>query len=46
MHAGEQRGRGGMEVTTVTFELRDRSVKALLYRSPDGIVQEFLLLHD
>lgn len=46
VHAGDQRGRGGMEVTTVTFELRDRSVKALLYRSPDGIVQEFLLLHD
>jgi D-alanyl-D-alanine carboxypeptidase len=44
--AGDPRGRGGMEVTTVTFEFRDRSVKALLYRSPDGVVQEFLLLHD
>jgi len=46
VEASEARGRGGMEVTTIRFEFASRSVKALLYRTPDGIVQEFLLLHD
>jgi CubicO group peptidase (beta-lactamase class C family) len=46
VEAGEARGRGGMEVTTIRFEFTGRTVKALLYRTPDGIVQEFLLLHD
>jgi CubicO group peptidase (beta-lactamase class C family) len=44
--AGEARGRGGMEVTTIHFEFASKTVKALLYRTPYGIVQEFLLLHD
>jgi D-alanyl-D-alanine carboxypeptidase len=41
--ADKPRERGGMEVTTLTFKFAERNVKALLYRSPDGIVQEFLL---
>jgi D-alanyl-D-alanine carboxypeptidase len=41
--ADRPRERGGMEVTAITFKFADSSVKALLYRSPDGIVQEFLL---
>lgn len=36
--------RGGMEVTQVHFTFKTgKKVKALLYRSPDGKVQEFLL---
>lgn len=43
--AGRPRERGGMEVTTITFTFKtDRSIEALLYRSPDGKVQEFLLV--
>jgi D-alanyl-D-alanine carboxypeptidase len=44
--ADRPRERGGMEVTTLTFEFADRSIKALLYRSPDGKVQEFLLVRN
>jgi D-alanyl-D-alanine carboxypeptidase len=44
--AGKPRERGGMEVTTIEFAFGERVVKAMLYRTPDGIVQEFLLLHD
>jgi CubicO group peptidase (beta-lactamase class C family) len=35
--------RGGMEVATVRFTFKTATVKGLLYRTPDGIVQEFLL---
>lgn len=42
--ADRPRERGGMEVTTITFTFVDRSIEALLYRSPDGKVAEFLLV--
>lgn len=35
--------RGGMEVAVLKFTFADSSVRALLYRTPDGKVQEFLL---
>jgi CubicO group peptidase (beta-lactamase class C family) len=46
VEASDRRGRGGMEVTTIRFTFEARVVKALLYRSPDGVVQELLLLTD
>lgn len=36
--------RGGMEVATLRFSFADAAARALLYRTPDGKVQEFLLL--
>ena len=36
--------RGGMEVATVRFELKRGTCKALMYRSTDGQIQEFLIL--
>jgi hypothetical protein len=36
--------RGGMEVTVTRFTFPSRSVDALMYRSPDGMVQQYLLL--
>lgn len=42
----ERRERGGMEVASLRFVFGERTVKAMLYRTPDGKVQEFLLLHD
>jgi D-alanyl-D-alanine carboxypeptidase len=42
--ADRPRERGGMEVSTITFAFADFSIRALLYRSPDGKVQEFLLV--
>jgi D-alanyl-D-alanine carboxypeptidase len=44
--ADRPRERGGMEVTTITFTFPDRSIEALLYRTPDGKVQEFLLVRN
>jgi CubicO group peptidase (beta-lactamase class C family) len=38
--------RGGMEVTRVVFVFENRKVRALLYRSPDGKVQQLLLYRD
>jgi hypothetical protein len=38
--------RGGMEVAALRFQFARKSARALLYRSPDGKVQEFLLLRD
>ena len=38
--------RGGMEVASLRFHFTGSSARALLYRSPDGKVQEFLLLRD
>jgi D-alanyl-D-alanine carboxypeptidase len=35
--------RGGMEVVEVHFTFKSVKLKALLYRSPDGKVQEFLI---
>jgi D-alanyl-D-alanine carboxypeptidase len=35
--------RGGMEVTTTHFTFKGVKIKALMYRSPDGKVQEFLV---
>jgi D-alanyl-D-alanine carboxypeptidase len=46
VEAGDMRGRGGMEVTPIRFVFPDRTVKALLYRTPDGVVHEFLILRD
>jgi CubicO group peptidase (beta-lactamase class C family) len=40
------RARGGMEVTTIRFTFAERSVEAVLFRSPDGIVHQLLLLKD
>jgi D-alanyl-D-alanine carboxypeptidase len=37
--AGE---RGGMEVTTIRFKLGDVPAEALMYRTPDGKIQQFL----
>ena len=38
--------RGGMEVASLRFHFTGKSARALLYRSPDGKVQEFLLLRE
>ena len=46
VEVAERRARGGMEVTALRFVFAGRTVKALLYRMPDGIVHEFLLLRD
>ena len=46
VEAGDRRERGGMEVTNVKIGFAGRTVKALLYRTPDGVVQEFLLSSD
>ena len=35
--------RGGMEVATVRFKVGARDAAALLYRTPDGKIQEFLV---
>jgi CubicO group peptidase (beta-lactamase class C family) len=35
--------RGGMEATRVRFTFKNAALKAYLYRTPDGKVQEFLL---
>lgn len=42
--ADRPRERGGLEVSAITFVFADHSCKALLYRSPDGTVHEFLLV--
>ena len=38
--------RGGMEVASLRFEFAGTSARALIYRSADGKVQEFLLRRD
>lgn len=38
--------RGGMEVASLRVAFAARTARALLYRTPDGKVQEFLLLRD
>ena len=35
--------RGGMEVASVSFKVGGRSAAALMYRTPDGKIQEFLV---
>jgi len=35
--------RGGMEVSKVRFQFKGESVEALMYRTPDGRIQEFLV---
>ena len=35
--------RGGMEVTNTRFQFGSRALNALMYRTPDGKVQEYLL---
>ncbi len=42
----ERRERGGMEVSTIRIEHPGGALRALLYRSTDGKVQEFLVLRD
>ncbi len=46
IEADRARERGGLEVTHLRLVFADRTVKALMYRQPDGTVEEFLLLHD
>jgi D-alanyl-D-alanine carboxypeptidase len=36
--------RGGMEVTVTKFTFASTAINALMYRSPDGLVQQYLLL--
>jgi CubicO group peptidase (beta-lactamase class C family) len=38
--------RGGMEVASLRLQFASKSARALLYRSTDGKVQQFLLLRD
>lgn len=38
--------RGGMEVVVVHFTFKDKKLKTLMYRSPDGKVQEFLIFKE
>jgi CubicO group peptidase (beta-lactamase class C family) len=38
--------RGGMEVVVVHFTFQTKKVKGLMYRTPDGKVQEFLVYKD
>ena len=35
--------RGGMEVATVRFRFGGEVIEALMYRTPDGLIQEFLV---
>jgi hypothetical protein len=35
--------RGGMEVSTVRFQLKKGTCQSLMYRTPDGQIQEFLI---
>lgn len=42
--ADRPRERGGMEVTGLRLVFDDRTIRASMYRSPDGVVQQFLLL--
>jgi hypothetical protein len=39
---GPIRERGGMEVSSLTFKAGQASAATLMYRTPDGKVQEFL----
>ncbi len=41
--AGNPGERGGMEVVTVRFKVGGRPAEALMYRTPDGKIQEFLV---
>ena len=38
--------RGGMEVALVHFTFKGRKIKALMYRTPDGKVQEYLVFKE
>ncbi len=38
--------RGGLEVASLRFHFAGKSARGVLYRSPDGKVQEFLLMRD
>ena len=40
---GPSRERGGMEVTGIRFTVGSVAAQALMYRTPDGKIQEFLL---
>jgi D-alanyl-D-alanine carboxypeptidase len=40
---GPSRERGGMEVTPVRFKVGSTPAQALMYRTPDGKIQEFLI---
>lgn len=46
VEADRPRERGGMEVTVVRLVFADRTIRASMYRTPDGVVQQFLLLPD
>lgn len=39
---GSKGERGGMEVVTVTLTFKDKVVKASLYRTPDGTIQQLI----
>jgi hypothetical protein len=36
--------RGGMEVSVTNFTFSEKVITALMYRRPDGIVEEYLLI--
>ncbi len=38
--------RGGMEVTSVRLRFGDKSLRSLMYRTPDGIIQQYFLYKD
>jgi len=40
---GPSRERGGMEVTSIRFKVGSTPAQALMYRTPDGKIQEFLI---
>jgi D-alanyl-D-alanine carboxypeptidase len=42
----ELRERGGMEVATIRFNFRSGTLKGLMYRSPDGKIQQFFVQND
>jgi CubicO group peptidase (beta-lactamase class C family) len=43
IHVDGTSERGGMEVAVVRFTFKTAALRALLYRTPDGKIQEFLL---
>jgi len=38
--------RGGMEVTSVRLRFGDKSLRSLMYRTPDGKIQQYFLYKD
>jgi hypothetical protein len=38
--------RGGMEVSVTRFTFKDCTLRALMYRTPDGKIQEYLVVKE